>query len=143
MTGWSWYFLDTHVIYEPHKAKSGKADIKVVAHTQGVSASSLFVPVVTILKLETGILLIERRDALQGSVLRSWLENQVLPSFMGRILSVDVPVAQCCVKLHVPNPRSDRDALIAAIGLVRRMAVVTRNIADFQATGVEILNPWN
>ena len=136
------YLLDTHVVSELRKAKSGKADAKVVTWAGSVPSASLFLSVVTILELETGILLIERRDALQESVLRNWLEDQVLPTFMGRILPVDVPVAQCCAKLHVPNPRSDRDALIAATGLVHRMVVVTRNIADFQATGVELLNPW-
>lgn len=136
------YLLDTNVVSELRKAKSGKADAKVVTWAGSVPSASLFLSVVTILELETGILLIERRDALQGSVLRNWLEDQVLPTFMGRILPVDVPVAQCCAKLHVPNPRSDRDALIAATGLVHRMVVVTRNIADFQATGVELLNPW-
>ena len=44
--------------------------------------------------------------------------------------------------LHVPNPRSDRDALVAAAALVHGMAVVTRNVSDFQATGVAVVNPW-
>ena len=55
---------------------------------------------------------------------------------------MDVPVAQCCAKLHVLEPSADRDALIAATGLVHGMTVITRNIADFQATGVKLLNPW-
>lgn len=136
------YLLDTNVVSELRKAKSGKADAKVIAWAGGVSASSLFLSVITILELETGILLIERRDPAQGRVLRGWLEGHVLPAFIGRILPVDVPVAQCCAKLHVPDPRSDRDALIAATALVHGMTVITRNIADFQATGVELLNPW-
>ena len=136
------YLLDTNVVSELRKAKSGKADAKVIAWAASVSASSLFLSVVTVLELETGILLIERRDAAQGRILRSWLEGQVLPAFMGRILAVDVAVAQCCAKLHVPDPRADRDALIAATALVHDMTVITRNIADFQATGVKLLNPW-
>jgi hypothetical protein len=136
------YLLDTNVVSELRKARSGKADAKVIAWAGSVSASSLFLSVVTVLELETGILLIERRDAAQGRVLRGWLEDHVLPAFRGRILPVDVPVAQCCAKLHVPDPRSDRDALIAATALVHGMTVITRNIADFQATGVELLNPW-
>ena len=136
------YLLDTNVVSELRKAKSGKADAKVIAWAASVSASSLFLSVVTVLELETGILLIERRDAAQGRVLRGWLEGQVLPAFMGRILPVDVAVAQCCAKLHVPDPRADRDALIAATGLVHGMTVITRNIADFQETGVKLLNPW-
>jgi hypothetical protein len=134
------YLLDTNVVSELRKARSGNA--KVIAWAQSVSTSSLFLSVITVLELETGILLMERRDPAQGRVLRVWLESHVLPAFMGRILPVDVPVAQCCAKLHVPDPRSDRDALIAATGLVHGMTVITRNIADFQATGVTLLNPW-
>ena len=136
------YLLDTNVVSELRKAKSGKAHAKVIAWAASVSASSLFLSVVTVLELETGILLIERRDAAQGRVLRGWLEGQVLPAFMGRIFPVDVPVAQCCAKLHVPDPKSDRDVLIAATALVHGMTVITRNVADFQAAGVELLNPW-
>lgn len=64
----------------------------------------MFLSVITILELETGILLIERRDSKQGAMLRTWLNGHVLPAFSGRILVIDVAVAQQCVKLHVPNP---------------------------------------
>lgn len=89
-----------------------------------------------------GLLLVERRDMAQAAVLRSWLNNQVLPAFAERLLAVDTAVALCCAKLHVPDPRSDRDALIAATALVHGMTVVTRNVEDFQPTDVTILNPW-
>jgi predicted nucleic acid-binding protein len=136
------YVLDTNVISELRKAKSGKADNNVVDWANTVSATRLFLSVITILELETGLLLVERRDPAQGAILRSWLNAHVLPAFSERILSVDVAVAQCCAKLHVPDPRSDRDAIIAATGLVHGMTVVTRNTADFARTGVELLNPW-
>lgn len=136
------YLLDTHVVSELRKAKAGKADQNVRAWAESVSAASLFLSVVTILELETGILLVERRDPSQGAVLRAWLDGHVLPAFSGRILAVDTAVAQRCAKLHVPDPRSDRDALMAATALVHGMTVVTRNVADFAPTGVEILNPW-
>jgi hypothetical protein len=102
----------------------------------------LFVSAITVLELETGILLIERRDPTQGAVLRTWLDSHVLPAFSGRILAIDVAVAQRCAKLHVPDPQAYRDSLIAATALVHGMTVVTRNIADFEPTGVEIFNPW-
>jgi predicted nucleic acid-binding protein len=57
-------------------------------------------------------------------------------------LPVDAKVAQCCAKLHVPDPSSDRDALIAATALVHGMTVVTRNVCDFEPPGVTIINPW-
>jgi predicted nucleic acid-binding protein len=137
------YLLDTNVVSELRKAKSGTADQHVVTWANGVSAASLFLSVITILELETGILLVERRDSAQGAVLRSWLNTHVLPAFSDRILPVDTAVAQCCAKLHVPDPHSDRDALIAATALIHGLTVVTRNTDDFVTTGVELLNPWN
>ena len=136
------YLLDTNVVSELRKAKSGKADQNVLAWANSVSAASLFLSVITVLELETGILLIERRDPAQGAVLRSWLNTHVFPAFSERILPVDTAVAQCCAKLHVPDPLSDRDALIAATALIHGLTVVTRNSIDFVATGVELLDPW-
>ena len=137
------YLLDTNVVSELRKARAGKADKNVIEWAGSVSADSLFLSVITILELEIGIQLVERRDSAQGALLRAWLEGHVLLAFSGRILPVDVPVARRCAKLHVPDPCSDRDALIAATALVHGMSVITRNIADFQATGVELLNPWH
>jgi toxin FitB len=137
------FLLDTNVISELRKAKSGKADSNVVAWANSVSAARLYISVITILELEIGVLLVERRDASQGAVLRSWLNTHVLPAFSDRILAVDTAVAQRCARLHVPDPRSDRDALIAATALVHGITVVTRNTEDFVQTGTVLLNPWN
>ena len=134
------YLLDTNVVSELRKAD--KSDENVRTWAESVPATSLFLSAITILELETGILLIERRDPKQGAMLRKWLDAQVLPAFANRILPVDVAVAQRCAKLHVPDPRADRDSLIAATALVHSMTIVTRNVADFKLTGVEILNPW-
>ena len=60
-------------------------------------------------------------------MLRAWLDAQVLPAFAGRILAVDVAVAQRCARLHVPDRRSELDALIAATALLHSLTVVTRN----------------
>ncbi|MCY3727552.1 MAG: type II toxin-antitoxin system VapC family toxin [Nitrospira sp.] len=136
------YLLDTNVIAELRKATSPKVDQNVLAWAYSVSIASLFLSVITVLELETGTLLIERRDPTQGAVLRSWLNTHVLPAFSDRILPVDTAVAQRCARLHVPDPRSDRDALIAATALVHGMTVVTRNTKDFAPTGVALLNPW-
>ena len=104
---------------------------------------SLFLSVITILELETGVLLVERRDPPKGAMLRAWLDGHVLPAFAGRVLAIDTAVAQRCASLHVPDPRAERDTLIAATALVHGKTVVTRNVADFEPTGVPILNPWN
>lgn len=137
------YLLDTNVVSELRKAKAGRADAGVTAWASAVPAVALFLSAISILELERGVLLIERRDAGQGTVLRTWLENHVLPAFQGRVLPVDASVARRCAALHVPDPRSERDALIAATALVHDMTVVTRNVSDFAATGVAILDPWD
>ena len=137
------YLLDTNVVSELRRTTAGKAHSQVVAWAGSVPVASLFLSAITVLELELGVLLTERRDPAQGAVLRTWLEQQVLPAFSGRILAVDTAVARCCARLHVPNPRSERDALIAATALTHHLIVVTRNIADFQPTGVETLNPWH
>ena len=136
------YLLDTNVVSELRKARSRKADANVTAWAAGIPPLSLFLSSITILELETGVLLLERKDPAQGGVLRIWLDNHVLPAFAGRILVIDTAVAQRCARLHVPDRRSDRDALIAATALTHGLTVVTRNIADFAPTGVPIIDPW-
>jgi len=136
------FVLDTNVVSELRKARFGKADMNVAAWAQSVDAADLFVSAITIMELELGVLSAERRDATQGAMLRSWLEQQVLPEFSGRTLPVDTAVAQRCARFHVPDKRGERDALIAATALVHGMTVVTRNVADFKPTGVTLVNPW-
>ncbi|MGL6727050.1 type II toxin-antitoxin system VapC family toxin [Xanthomonas hortorum] len=136
------YVLDTNVLSELRKVSLGKADANVAAWAERVDAADLFVSVITVMELELGVLSIERRDPAQGATLRSWLEQHLLPEFYGRTLPIDTAVAQRCARLHVPDKRGERDALIAATALVHGMAVGTRNAADFRPTGVTVVNPW-
>ncbi|MDD5295475.1 MAG: type II toxin-antitoxin system VapC family toxin [Rhodocyclaceae bacterium] len=136
------YLLDTNVVSELRKIRLGKADSQVAAWADSVDAGDLYLSVITIQELETGVLLAERRDPSQGAFLRTWLEAHVLPAFAGRILAVDTTVALRSAALHVPDPRPVHDALIAATALVHGMTVVTRNVSDFNPTGVAVLNPW-
>lgn len=133
--------LDTNVISELRKVGDGRADPGVMAWLAGTDASSCYVSALTLMELETGILRLERRDPAQGNLLRRWMESRVMPEFAERTLPVDTTVALRCARLHVPDPRAERDALIAATALVHGMRVVTRNVADFAATGVPLLNP--
>jgi len=136
------FVLDTNVVSELRKVRLGKADSNVAAWAESVDAADIFVSAITIMELELGVLSIERKDATQGAILRSWLEQHVLPEFSGRTLPVDTAVAQRCARLHVPDKRGERDALIAATALVHGMTVITRNVDDFKLTGVTIINPW-
>lgn len=137
------FILDTNVVSELRKIRVGKADPHVERWADSVDAGSLHISAITVLELEVGILQLERKDARQGAVLRTWLNTLVLPEFNGRIFPVDTAVAQRCAHLHVPDPQAERDALIAATALVHGMMIVTRNVADFRATGVSLLNPWD
>lgn len=136
------YVIDTNVVSELRKIRMGKADANVARWAESVNATDLYVSVITIMELELGVLSIERKDPAQGAMLRAWLEQQVLPEFSARTLPIDTAIAQRCAKLHVPDKHGERDALIAATALVHGMTVVTRNVADFQSTGVKVLNPW-
>ena len=134
------YILDTNVISELRKARKTHPNVRKWA--ERLPAASLYISVISVLELEIGILLVDRRDKQQGAILRAWMDRHVLPTFSGRVLAIDTDVAQRCATLHVPNPRSDRDALIAATALVHGLTVAPRNVADFERTGVGVLNPW-
>ncbi|WP_063692144.1 type II toxin-antitoxin system VapC family toxin [Bradyrhizobium stylosanthis] len=134
------FLLDTNVISELRRPD--KADHNVLAWANAVPVANFFMSVISILEIELGARLIERKDAVQGAVLRAWINDHILPRFDGRILAIDTAVAQRCAQLHVPDPRAERDALIAATALVHGLTVVTRNVGDFEPTGVTLLNPW-
>jgi toxin FitB len=110
----------------------------------GDAHSQPYLAVVSVLELEIGALVVERRDRKHGAILRAWIEGHVLPSFSGRILAITV-VAQRCASLHVPNARSGQNALIATTALVHAMMVVTRMGAistQLVSPTVWTLNTW-
>jgi len=136
------YLLDTNVVSELRKVRSGKADANVARWAEQADTAELFISVIVLQELEIGVLRVERKDSIQGRLLRVWFEDHVLPAFHGRILAVDTDVARLSAHLHVPDPRPVRDALIAATAIVHDMTVVTRNSQDFTPTGASVLNPW-
>ena len=131
--------LDTNVVSELRKPRP---DPNLAAWAETITKRDAFISVVTIREIEAGVLLVERRDADQGRLLRAWLEERVLLEYADRLLDVDLAVARRAAALHVPDPRPERDALIAATALTHGLTVVTRNAADFAPMGVAILNPW-
>jgi toxin FitB len=134
------FLLDTNVISELRRGK--RANSNVVAWANSIPATRFFLSAISILEIERGALQVARKDATQGAQLRAWIDEKILPRFEGRVLAVDTTVAQRCARLHVPDPRAERDALIAATAMVHGLTVVTRNVADFKAIGVAFLNPW-
>ena len=136
------YLLDTNVVSELRKSADGRINKGVQSWAEAIFPELMFISAITVLELEIGVLQIERRDKKQGAVLRRWLNQNVLPAFSERVLPVDLAVAQRCASLHVPNPKSERDAMIAASAIESRMTIVTRNISDFSQSGVKVFDPW-
>lgn len=136
------FLLDTNVVSELRKVRAGKAHPNVAAWVRTVHDGSLFLSAIVIQELEIGVLQLERKDPAQGALLRSWLDEAVLPAFAERVLPVDPAVARRSARLHVPDPQPYRNGLLAATALVHGMTIVTRNVADFRTTGVPLLDPW-
>ena len=134
------FLLDTNVVSELRRPERANANVRTWASNTPAELHAICV--VTVLELERGTLLMERRDAMQGAILRRWLEQEVLRPQAARILAIDTAITRRCASLHVPNPRPERDALIAATALTHGLTVVTRNTADFEPMGVMLLNPW-
>lgn len=132
------YLLDTNVISDARRRQTPSLNDWL----ERQPAVDLAISSITLLEIELGVRMMERRDAAQGSALRRWLTEQVVPMFSGRILSVDHRVAVAAAALHVPDPMPDMDALIAATALTHGLTLVTRNVTDFIRTDVPILNPW-
>jgi len=134
------FVLDTNVISELRHGKPHQS-AEVRAWAAGQPSSRLFLSAISILELEIGIRTLERRTPPQGSALRVWLAG-VRVAFAGRILPFTESTAPVCASLHIPDRRSERDAMIAATAIEHSFTVVTRNVADFADTGVTVVNPW-
>lgn len=136
------YLLDTNVVSELRKPQrtSNRGVRRWVAARR---PSDLYLSVITVLEIELGISRLGRRDPAQAQRLQIWLEEDLLAVFAGRILPVDVPVARRAARLHVPDPRPERDALIAATAVAHDLSIVTRNVSDFPSLNVPVINPWD
>ena len=137
------FLVDTNVVSELRKVRSGKAAAAVADWAAELPAARLFISVITLHELEHGVLLAERADPAQGRVLRAWLDESVPAAFAERILPVDEVVARRAAGLHVPDPAPFRDAIIGATALVHGMTVATRNVRDFERfAGLVVIDPW-
>lgn len=134
------FLIDTNILSEfrrPERVNPG-----VMAWAKGTTPTDLFISAITLFEIELGATQAARKDAAKGRMLRRWIETKVMPAFQSRIIAVDASVAQRCAALHVPDPRPQRDSLIAATVLVHRITVITRNVRDFEPMGVQLLSSW-
>lgn len=136
------YLIDTNVISEARK--QSRADAGVTAFFQRVAEDNraVYLSVVTVGELRRGVDLIRHRgDLPQARLLEDWLAD-VLAHYAHQILPFDVDAAQIWGRLRVPHPAHELDKQIAATALLHDLTVVTRNVADFDGTGVKLLNPF-
>jgi len=135
------YLLDTNVLSELRKS-ANRIDRRVREWAERPATSELYISAISVMEIEIGVARLARRDATQGQTLRTWLERELLGAFAGRVLAVDLAVARQAAMMHGPDPRPERDVLIAATALVHNLVVVTPNVSDFAPLGVELVDPW-
>lgn len=133
------YLLDTGVVFELRKAKSGRTDPGLAAWASGVARQNLFLSALSLLELDSGATRLERRDKAAGTALRGWIDGQLTAAFEGRILPVDVAVVRRRAQLPLADPR---DALLAATAAEHALTLVTRTPGAFKGGRVKLFNPW-
>jgi toxin FitB len=136
------YLLDTNVVSEGRKVGTSRIDPVAARWFDLIDSAQTFVSAMTIFELERGVLQMERRDAAQGSILRRWLNDQVMATYEGRVLPMSETVASICATLHIPDPKAERDAWIAATAIDAGLTLATRNVGDFAGMGVRLVNPF-
>jgi predicted nucleic acid-binding protein len=133
------YLLNSEVVLELRKAKSGRTDPGLSAWAAGVSRHHLFLSALTLLELENGATQVERQDKAAGGALRAWIEGPVMTAFDGRILAIDAAVVRRRARLAYSDAR---DGLLAATAIEHGLTLVTRHLAAFKAGRVKLFNPW-
>jgi predicted nucleic acid-binding protein len=136
------YLIDTNVISEARKRANANRGVIAFFETVVASSEPVFLSAVSVGELRRGVERIRHRgDAEQARRLEAWLAS-VVGSFGERILAFDADAAQVWGHLRVPNPAHALDKQIAAIALLNDLTLVTRNVADFEGSGVKLSNPF-
>jgi toxin FitB len=137
------YLVDTNVISEARKGPRAHPGVRQFFQRAAEERDGLYLSVVTVGELRRGVELIRHRgDLMQASLLERWL-NELLSAYADKVLPFDAEAAQVWGRLRVPSPAHELDKQIAATALIHGLTVVTRNVADFTGTTVDLLNPFD
>jgi len=133
------YLLDTNIVSETVRRNANKA---VIAWLDQLPGEALSVSVLTLGEIRKGIEALAERKRREK--LRLWLEHDLPAWFEGRVLPVDLAVADRWGRLlaEVGRPVSTTDSLLAATALHHELRLVTRNSGDFEYPGLEVINPF-
>lgn len=135
------YLVDTNVISEARKGAKTNAGVKKFFYE--TDAEDIYLSAQTIGEIRRGLENIRHRgDLPQTKKLEKWLDL-VVADYADKILTFDEECAQVWGRLMSPHPQHPIDKQIAAIALINNLTVVTRNIDDFQGTGVVLINPFH
>lgn len=134
------FLLDTVVVSELRKA--GRADAAVLAWDTAHRGAPMFLSVITLLEIRQGMARVKNRDRAFGEALEHWYTAKLIPAFSDRILPVDRAVAETAADFDTTRTLPCYDALLAATARVHGLVMVTRNEADFQELGLNLVNPW-
>lgn len=132
------FLLDTGIVLELRKARTGQADAGLAAWAASIPRQKLFISALNLLEIETAAARLARRDRAAGLVVRDWIDNRVTPAFEGRVLPVDATVVRRRAQLPYANTR---DGLLAATALEHGLTFVTHRVSAFRAGRVKLLNP--
>lgn len=138
----SGFLLDTNV---PSELSRPRPDAAVTAWLETQVDDELFISVVTLGEIRKGSTI--QRDPKRRAFVDSWLQNDLLPWFAGRVLPVTQAIADRWGILDGEaqlrgTPLNTADGIIAATALEHHLTVVTRNVKDFANLGVTVFNPW-
>ena len=136
------YLLDTNIVSESRKLGTSRVDPFAARWLDRIDVEQTYLSAMTVFELERGVRQMERRDAAQGAMLRRWLSEQVMTTYESRILPMSGAVALVCAGLHIPDPKSERDAWIAATAIDAGLTLATRNVGDFAGLSVDLINPF-